>query len=292
MDLVYIKLRNCCNTCYVSADEITIEPCTYYIVETEHGIDIGFTGGCINHLKECKVEKNGKLVKAATEEDLNKLPEIEFLENKAYGVCKKKIIERKLEMKLVLVKSLFDKTKIIFYFVAENRIDFRELVRDLAAIFRTRIEMRQIGVRDETKILGGFGLCGRELCCGFLNNGFEPVSIKMAKEQNLNLNSLKISGMCGRLLCCLGYEFDMYRDLNKHLPVVDMEIDVGDKTYRVISVDTLRGLIRLKNDAHIIDLNHDDIQKKEDRFYIKEGVIQRLNNTPAKDTYEINAAEG
>ena len=110
-------------------------------------------------------------------------------------------------MKLVSVKCLFDKTKIIFYFVAENRIDFRDLVKDLAAVFRTRIEMRQIGVRDETRIQGGFGLCGRELCCVYLKEEFDPVSIKMAKEQNLNLNSLKISVMCGRLLCCLGYEY-------------------------------------------------------------------------------------
>ncbi|MBN2039220.1 MAG: stage 0 sporulation protein [Spirochaetes bacterium] len=286
MKIIYIKLRNCSQTCYVDVNDAQVEPNTAYIIETEQGIDIGNTCGYLKYLNESEIEKTGKILRAATEDDLNKLPDIIALENKAFKVCRKKIIEKKLEMKLVSVKSYFDKTKIIFYFVAENRIDFRELVRDLAAVFRTRIEMRQIGVRDETKMIGGFGLCGRQLCCGFLNDGFEPVSIKMAKEQNLNLNSLKISGMCGRLLCCLGYEYDTYKDLNKELPLIDSEIKAGDKFYKVISIDTLKGKIRLKHDSLIVEVSSSDLQRKDNRFFIAEEVIQKLTEPYSKDNHE------
>jgi cell fate regulator YaaT (PSP1 superfamily) len=157
------------------------------------------------------LEVKGRAVRLMTPEDMEKLPEIEALEKKAFDMCREKAKAKNLDMKLVAVKSLFDRTKIIFYFVSENRIDFRELVRELAAVFRTRIEMRQIGVRDEARLVGGYGPCGKELCCVNQREEFEPVSIKMAKEQSLNLNSLKISGMCGRLLCCLAYEFETYR---------------------------------------------------------------------------------
>ena len=149
-------------------------------------------------------------------------------------------------MKLISVKCLFDRTKIIFYFVAENRIDFRELVRELASIFRTRIEMRQIGVRDEARLVGGYGPCGKQLCCVHQSEEFEPVSIKMAKEQNLNLNSLKISGMCGRLLCCLGYEYKLYKEINEDMPEPGAEIQAGDITYIVTGVDTLKETIRIR----------------------------------------------
>ncbi len=278
MQTIYIKLRNFCQACYVDTNEINIDPNSFYIIETEHGTDIGCTCRRIKYLNENEVEKKGKILRPALEEEIQKLHEIISIEDRAFNVCKKKIAERKLEMKLVSVKCIFDKSKIIFYFVAENRIDFREVVRDLAAVFRTRIEMRQIGVRDETKIIGGFGLCGRELCCGFLNSGFDPVSIKMAKEQNLNLNSLKISGMCGRLLCCLGYEYDTYRELNKNFPAVDSEIKVGEKIYKVISIDTLNGMLKLKNENHIIDVNNSDIQRKENTYFMNEEIIQKMSS--------------
>jgi cell fate regulator YaaT (PSP1 superfamily) len=283
MSVIYIKLRNSCEPCFADTNGITVEMNTSYIVETEHGTDVGTTCRHIKYLNENEIDKKGKVLRAATAEELNKLHEITGIEEKAFQICKKKISERKLEMKLVSVKCIFDKTKIIFYFVAENRIDFREVVRDLAAVFRTRIEMRQVGVRDEAKICGGFGLCGRELCCGFLSDGFDPVSIKMAKEQNLNLNSLKISGMCGRLLCCLGYGYNLYKELNKNLPAVDTEIHVGEKLYRVISVDTLNGSVKLRNDNSIVDICNSDLQKKDEKYYVSEEVIKKVTNLHLKD---------
>ncbi len=290
MSVIYIKIRNCCEACYVDTNEVPVEINTHYIIETEHGTDIGCTCRNIKYLNENQIDKKGRILRTASEEEIKKLREIIALEEKAFQISRKKIAERKLEMKLVSVKCLYDRTKIIFYFVAENRIDFREIVRDLAAVFRTRIEMRQIGVRDETKIIGGFGLCGRELCCGFLSDGFDPVSIKMAKEQNLNLNSLKISGMCGRLLCCLGYEYALYKELNKYLPSVDTEIHVGEKIFRVISVDTLNGFVKLKNDNCMVDVRSDNLQKVNNKFYISEEIIKNLtdvhlkeNNTEAMD---------
>jgi cell fate regulator YaaT (PSP1 superfamily) len=275
-------MRNNCQMCYIETNEVAIDPESYYIIETEHGTDIGSTCRRIKYVNENEADKKGKVLRKASEEEIKKLQEIISIEERAFNVCKKKIAERKLDMKLVSVKCIFDKSKIIFYFVAENRIDFREVVRDLAAVFRTRIEMRQIGVRDETKIIGGYGLCGRELCCGFLNDGFDPVSIKMAKEQNLNLNSLKISGMCGRLLCCLGYEYNTYKELNKNFPPVDSDIKSGDKVYKVITIDTLNGMVKLKSENHIIDVNNSDIQKNENSYFISEEIIQKMSGSHLK----------
>lgn len=283
-----IKLRNCYQVCDVDInDDIKVDFKSIYIVETEHGVDMGQSCGCLKVRNgKDSGETKGKFLRLASEDDINKIPEIEAIEKKAFNICREKIVNRKLDMKLVSVKSLFDKTKIIFFFVAENRIDFRELVKDLAAVFRTRIEMRQIGVRDETRIVGGFGLCGRQLCCNYLNDDFEPVSIKMAKEQNLNLNSLKISGMCGRLLCCLGYEYNVYKELNTHLPAIDTKIKAGEKIYNVISVDTLKGQIRLRNEDHIITVSNNDIEKKGNEFSISQEVIDRLSQPVIKEETE------
>ncbi|MFH0977273.1 MAG: regulatory iron-sulfur-containing complex subunit RicT [Spirochaetota bacterium] len=284
MSVIYIKVRNCCEPCFVDTNEILVEQNSYYVIETEHGTDLGYTCGRIKHFNENEIDKKGKILRSASKEEINNLQDITSVEEKAYDVCRKKIVERKLDMKLVSVKCLFDKTKIIFYFVAENRIDFREVVRDLASVFRTRIEMRQIGVRDETKMVGGFGLCGRGLCCGFLNDRFDPVSIKMAKEQNLNLNSLKISGMCGRLLCCLGYEYDLYKELNKNLPALDTEIHAGGKIYKVISIDTLNGFLKLRNENHIFDVSGSDVQKIKEEYFISDEVIKKIAALNSKDS--------
>ena len=170
--------------------------------------------------KEGKGDK-GKLKRVfrlATEEDIKQVQDNIRLESEAFQFCQERIRDRKMEMNLVQVECLFDRSKIIFYFTADGRLDFRDLVRDLVGRFRTRIEMRQIGVRHEAKLLGGLGSCGRELCCATFLRDFEPVSVKMAKEQNLSLNPTKISGLCGRLMCCLTYEFDAYKALKKGLP--------------------------------------------------------------------------
>ena len=197
MEISAVKLRNSYQINYVDTNSLFVTQNAFCVVETEHGIDVGHVFKCRRCEGCAQPEVKGKLLRLATEEDLKHLPEIETIEKNAFAKCREKAKAKNLDMKLISVKCLFDRTKIIFYFVAENRIDFRELVRELASIFRTRIEMRQIGVRDEARLVGGYGPCGKQLCCVHQSEEFEPVSIKMAKEQSLNLNSLKISGMCG-----------------------------------------------------------------------------------------------
>lgn len=277
MEISGVKLRNSFQIYYVNTNNLFVKRNSLCIVETEHGIDIGRVFKCPAHLKNKEIEIKGKLLRMSTVTDLKALPEIEAIEKKAFKVCREKAKEKNLDMKLVSVKCLFDRTKIIFYFVAENRIDFRELVRDLATVFRTRIEMRQIGVRDEARIIGGFGPCGKELCCVHLKEEFDPVSIKMAKEQNLNLNSLKISGMCGRLLCCLGYEYDVYRELNESLPRPGTPVRVGQKIYHVEFVEPLKESVKMRCDDHVLEVANSDIMVKGNNYSISQEVLQRLS---------------
>ncbi|KAB2953011.1 stage 0 sporulation family protein [Heliorestis acidaminivorans] len=181
------------------------------IVETARGIEFGEAVIAPRQVpEEDVVNPLKKVLRVATEEDIHQVEENREKESKAYEICQKKIIQHQLPMKLVDVEYTFDSSKIIFYFTADGRVDFRELVKDLAAVFRTRIELRQIGVRDEAKMIGGIGCCGRVLCCSSFLGDFEPVSIRMAKDQNLSLNPTKISGICGRLMCCLKFENDCY----------------------------------------------------------------------------------
>ncbi len=286
MEITGVKLRNSYHLCYVDTNNLFIKSGSLCIVETEHGIDIG---------KVCKknvgkpgkdMEVKGKLLRVPTSGDIDRLPEIESIETRAFNICREKAHEKNLDMKLVSVKCLFDKTKIIFYFVADNRIDFRELVRDLAAVFRTRIEMRQIGVRDESRLIGGFGPCGRELCCTHMKEEFEPVSIKMAKEQSLNLNSLKISGMCGRLLCCLSYEYEVYREMYQKLPRYGTEIRIAGKVYTVDSVDPLKQSIRLRSEDHTVTATSEDITLVNGHFSISDDVIRRITPVEEEDPDE------
>ena len=201
----------------------------YVIVEMPYGIDLGEVAIGILELDE-KIKKNqtAKIVRMATTQDIQRATENRNREREAYQVCNQKIQEHNLEMKLVSVEVLFDNSKMLFYFTANGRVDFRALVKDLAAVFRTRIELRQIGVRDEARMLGGLGPCGRPICCGTFLNDFQPVSIKMAKEQNLSLNPTKISGVCGRLMCCLKYEQDQYEQTRKRMPKVGREVITPD----------------------------------------------------------------
>ncbi|HDP79291.1 MAG TPA: stage 0 sporulation protein [Spirochaetes bacterium] len=279
METTGVKLRNSFQIYYVNTNRLFVKRDTLCIIETEHGIDMGRVFRCPSHMKSKPAEAKGKLLRKATRDDLKHIPEIEALERKAFRVCREKVHEKKLDMKLVSVKALFDRTKIIFYFVAENRIDFRELVRDLATVFRTRIEMRQIGVRDEARIVGGYGPCGRQLCCVHLKEEFDPVSIKMAKEQNLNLNSLKISGMCGRLLCCLGYEYEVYRELNENLPSPGTRVTVGPKTYVVEFADPIKESVRMRCEDHIVVVTKSDILCRGKSFSVSEKVMEKLKNT-------------
>ena len=201
----------------------------YVIVEMPYGIDLGEVAVGILELDDrIKKAQPGKIIRMATAQDIQRATDNRNREQEAYQVCSQKIQEHKLEMKLVSVEVLFDNSKMLFYFTANGRVDFRVLVKDLASVFRTRIELRQIGVRDEARMLGGLGPCGRPICCGSFLNDFQPVSIKMAKEQNLSLNPTKISGVCGRLMCCLKYEQDQYEQTRKKMPKVGREVVTPD----------------------------------------------------------------
>ena len=221
------------------------------VVETSMGEDIGEVVINKREIPDDKFTTElKKVVRLATNKDLKKLEENKAKEKKALQTCKEKIKKHKLEMNLVDVEYKFDNSKIIFYFTADGRVDFRELVKDLAAIYKTRIELRQIGVRDEVRKIGGNGVCGRELCCcSFLNN-FDIVSIKMAKEQSTSLNPSKISGNCGRLMCCLKYEQEVYEDKIKRLPKVSSIVKTEEGEAVVTSVEVLKEVLRVqfKND--------------------------------------------
>ena len=217
------------------------------IVETARGIEFGTVVLAPKEVEEVKIIQPLKpVVRLATEKDLEQEMANKLKEREAYKICLEKIQKHQLEMKLIDAEYTFDNNKVLFYFTADGRIDFRELVKDLAAVFKTRIELRQIGVRDETKIVGGIGICGRPLCCHTHLSEFAPVSIKMAKEQNLSLNPTKISGVCGRLMCCLNNEEETYEELNRKLPNVGDYVTTDDGLRgEVHSVNVLRQLVKV-----------------------------------------------
>jgi len=204
-----------------------------------------------------------QVFRLATDEDISQAEHCRQIEKEARQYCLDCIRKRTLDMNLVMVETLFDLSKIIFYFTADGRIDFRELVKDLVAKFRTRIEMRQIGVRNQTKMVGGLGNCGRELCCAKFINRFEPVSVKMAKEQNLSLNPAKISGLCGRLMCCLAYEYQNYVDMKKTLPNVNETLKTPSGSGKVIRQNILHGSVTIElEEGKEIELTSDEITKQ------------------------------
>lgn len=219
------------------------------LVETARGIECGEVAMENTEVRDSAIiQPLRKLIRPATPEDLRTVEENHKKEKSAFKACEKRIEARGLEMKLVDVEYTFDNSKIFFYFTADGRVDFRELVKDLAGIFRTRIELRQIGVRDEAKMLGGIGICGRPFCCGSFLGGFQPVSIKMAKEQGLSLNPVKISGACGRLMCCLKYEQEAYQDLLRNTPKVNAIVSTPDGKGVVIDQNLLTGRLTVRLD--------------------------------------------
>ncbi len=245
---------------YFAPGDLDIKPRDQVIVETARGVEIGTVVFGPREVEDDEITQPLKpVIRVATGEDREKEQKNREKEKEAFDICKEKIQKHGLEMKLIAAEYTFDNNKLLFYFTADGRIDFRELVKDLASVFRTRIELRQIGVRDETKICGGIGICGRELCCCSYMSEFCPVSIKMAKEQNLSLNPSKISGVCGRLMCCLNYEEKTYEELNRHLPsngdhVTTPEGLKGD----VQSVDVLRQQVKV-----IVELDDDEKEVRE-----------------------------
>ena len=219
------------------------------IVETARGVECGEVAMENREVRDAAiVQPLRRLIRPATEEDLRVVEENHKKEKSAFKACEKRIAARGLEMKLVDVEYTFDNSKILFYFTADGRVDFRELVKDLAGLFRTRIELRQIGVRDEAKMLGGIGICGRPFCCGSFLGGFQPVSIKMAKEQGLSLNPVKISGACGRLMCCLKYEQEAYQELLRTTPKVNAIVSTPDGKGVVIDQNLLTKKLTVRLD--------------------------------------------
>ncbi|HOA79952.1 MAG TPA: stage 0 sporulation family protein [Defluviitaleaceae bacterium] len=245
-NVIGVRFRRAGKIYFFDPDGLQIETGSHVIVETARGIEYGTVVVSSKEISEEElVSPLKKVIRIATEEDDEIERENKKKEIEAFDICKEKIKEHGLEMKLIDVEFTFDNNKIMFYFTAEGRIDFRELVKDLAAIFKTRIELRQIGVRDETKMMGSLGICGRSLCCSSFLCEFQPVSIKMAKDQNLSLNPTKISGVCGRLMCCLKYEEETYKEINEKLPDVGQEVTTPDGKGTVLSVNVLRQLIRV-----------------------------------------------
>ncbi|NLK37894.1 MAG: stage 0 sporulation family protein [Epulopiscium sp.] len=245
IEVIGIRFRKAGKIYYFDPDGRQIIKGSHAIVETARGVEYGLViKGNTFVPEESIIPPLKKVIRVATEEDARLEEENKVKEKEAFSICLEKIQRHKLDMKLIDVEITFDHNKLIFYFTSDGRVDFRELVKELAAIFRMRIELRQIGVRDEAKMLNGIGICGRPLCCATFLGDFQPVSIKMAKEQSLSLNPTKISGICGRLMCCLKYEEEVYEELNKKLPNVGDIISSPDGTGEILSTNVLMQLVK------------------------------------------------
>ena len=262
IEVIGIKFRTAGKVYYFAPKGLSFTRGEFAVVETSRGVEYGEVLMANKELPEEKIVMPLKeILRKATEEDSKQYEINREKEREAYRICRKKIQEHGLEMKLIDVEYTFDRGKALFYFTADGRVDFRALVKDLAAIFRTRIELRQVGVRDETKLLGGYGSCGRPLCCHSFLPEFAPVSIKMAKEQGLSLNPSSISGVCGRLMCCLKNEEEVYEFLNSKLPAVgDYATTKEGLRGEVVSVSVLNQKVKL-----IVNLEEED--EKELREY-------------------------
>ena len=245
--VIGIRFRRAGKVYYFAPEEdIVYGQGQHAIVETARGIEYGEVVISNKEVDDSEVvQPLKKVIRLATPEDDEKYKQNKIKEKEAFFICKEKIIKHKLDMKLIDVEYTFDNNKVLFYFTSYERVDFRELVKELASIFKTRIELRQIGVRDETKMCGGIGICGRSLCCNTFLGDFQPVSIKMAKEQSLSLNPIKISGICGRLMCCLKYEQECYVEIRGRLPVIGDIVITPDGKGEVLSVNVLREQVRV-----------------------------------------------
>ncbi len=246
-EIIGVRFRDGGKTYSFDPVDFSLSVNDYVVVETARGTELGIVTEARHNVSEDTiVAPLRKVLRVATAVDIKNAEELRQKEKDSIGICQRKIDAHNLEMKVINADYAFDGSKIIFYFIADGRVDFRNLVKDLASVFKTRIELRQVGVRDEAKMLGGLGICGRPFCCASFLDDFQPVSIKMAKEQNLSLNQTKISGTCGRLMCCLKYEQEAYEDLIKSTPKIgaDVSTPYGDGT--VIDVSLLTGKVRVK----------------------------------------------
>ncbi len=247
VNVIGIKFQNNGKIYYFDAGSSDIHVGQYVIVDTAQGADLAeVVMGCREMEEESLSTPLKSIIRVATAQDIQHATDNRMKEREAYTICQRKIAEHQLEMKLVSVEYTFDNSKILFYFTANGRVDFRALVKDLASVFKTRIELRQIGVRDEARMLGGLGPCGRQICCGAFLNEFQPVSIKMAKEQSLSLNPTKISGVCGRLMCCLKYEQDHYEQTRKMMPRIGRDVTTPDGQGTVTALNIVKETVTVR----------------------------------------------
>ena len=255
---------------------LDIQRGSYVIVDTARGLECGYAVQGSHDESSEKIVKPLKAVeRVATKQDIEKMKQNRLDEKKAFDICLEKIEKHKLEMKLIDVEYTFDRSKVLFYFTADGRVDFRELVKELASIFRTRIELRQIGVRDESKLMGGVGVCGQPFCCSRFLSDFTPVSIKMAKKQGLSLNPTKISGCCGRLMCCLSYEQNVYEHLNKLTPSIGSYVKTADGNGIVVEVSLLASKLKVS-----LDKNRDGAPKE---YLVKDVSLIRAGGKQNRD---------
>lgn len=289
--IVGVKFRKPSKIYFFDPGDLDVRNGDNVIVETALGKEFGTITVNVRELPEEKIDKElKKIIRIANKDDRKHQEENLKNEEKALNICNKKIKEHKLKMNLVEARYVFDNSKLLFYFTAEGRIDFRDLVKDLASIFKTRIELRQIGVRDEIKRMGGNGICGRELCCcSFLNN-FDTVSIKMAKEQNLSLNAAKITGNCGRLMCCLKYEQNVYEDKMKKLPKIGAIVSTDNGEGTVEGIEVLNEILKIK----LKDEDDNYYYKKynaEDVKVIKDGKAEVESDLSEEELRELEEME-
>lgn len=299
--VIGVRFKKAGKIYYFNPGDLDIKKGDFVVVETARGIEFG---ECVVGMKELRegeiVAPLKNVIRKALEEDINANKTNKEKEEEAFKICLEKIKAHDLTMKLIDVEYTFDNNKVIFYFTADGRVDFRELVKDLASIFRTRIELRQIGVRDEAKMTGGLGPCGRSLCCSTFLGEFAPVSIKMAKEQNLSLNPTKISGICGRLMCCLNYEQETYEGIRKRLPKIGSIVDTCYGKGEVVSNSVVKEAVKVKvnlkdgeddikvvsiNDLTLISGSYEDIINEID---LKELENQAEDPTLIKELFKEN----
>ena len=290
MKVIGVRFRTAGKIYYFAPLEFTIKRNDHVIVETARGIEFGTVVMPPKEVEDEKVVQPLKpVLRLATQKDIEQEAANRKKEKEAFLICLEKIRKHNLEMKLIDAEYTFDNNKVLFYFTADGRIDFRELVKDLAAVFKTRIELRQIGVRDETKIVGGIGICGRPLCCHTYLSEFAPVSIKMAKEQNLSLNPTKISGVCGRLMCCLNNEENIYEELNRKLPNVGDFVTTDDGLKgEVHSVNILRQLVKV-----LVEVNDEKELKeyKVEQLRFKRRHKNRKEHASSEELKELKELE-
>lgn len=266
VNVIGVRFENAGKLYFFDPGELWPTPGDYVLVETSRGVEFGEVVTGIKEIDDALLQSPLKpVVRIASADDIQHNKDNKAAEKEAYQICQRKIGEHKLDMKLVSVEYTFDNSKILFYFTANGRVDFRSLVKDLAGVFKTRIELRQIGVRDEAKMLGGLGVCGRPICCAAFLGDFQPVSIKMAKEQNLSLNPTKISGVCGRLMCCLKYEQDQYEQTRKKMPKVGKEVITPDGPGVVWELNVIKESVRVRiqkgDSSELRDYPMEDVQR-------------------------------